>query len=609
MSNIGLAVPPGFTITTEVCALYNNMEPSDRKLPDEVWKEVMSAVSVLEKDNNRKFGDSTNPLLVSVRSGAAISMPGMMDTVLNLGLNDKTVEGLANTFGERFALDSYRRFLNMFGDVVLNIPHHEFEKEMTKLKQEVKVTEDSALEPIHLRKLVEKYKEVYVKHGFIFPEDPIEQLRSSILAVFNSWNSDRAIKYRQVEGIAPSSLLGTAVNVQTMVFGNMNDQSGTGVLFTRNPNTGEHTLFGEYLVNAQGEDVVAGIRTPTPINKLKELKPKVYAELLRNVELLEKNYHDMQDVEFTVQDNQLYILQTRNGKRGGAAAIKIAVDMVKQNLASIDEGIMSVKPEHLKQLLHPQFANDVKSKKYSDNVITKGLASSPGAAVGRIAFTSSDAEKMSASGEKVILVRSETSPEDVNGMFVSAGILTATGGYTSHASVVARGWGKPCVCGTSSLNIDEEAKTVTITTLQGQTLKFVEGDYISINGETGDVLKGKQDLKAASFETNEDLTTFMGWVDQRKIMKVATNADTPKDARDARKNGAQGIGLCRTEHMFFADDRINVVRRMILSKETNDLKARQDALNQLIEFQRKDFEGILEAMDGYPCTVSSLILS
>jgi pyruvate, orthophosphate dikinase len=600
MSNLGLSVPPGFTITTEVCNIFHK---TSKKLPARVWKAILDGVTTLENDTGRRLGDPERPLLVSVRSGAAISMPGMMDTILNLGINDETVKGLASTFGERFAYDSYRRFLNMFGDVVMGIPHYAFEAELRELKTKAGVTEDSALSADHLKALVKSYKQVYRNHGKAFPTDALQQLHASIEAVFDSWNSERAIKYRDAEGI--KGLLGTAVNVQAMCFGNMGETSGTGVCFTRNPNTGVKELYGEYLANAQGEDVVAGIRTPSPISSLKSTMPAVYDDLIRNIDILEKNYHDMQDIEFTVQEGELFFLQTRGGKRAGTAAIQIAVDFVDEKLASVSEAILTVKPEHIKQLLHPQFSN-VDSKEYKKSVVAKGLAASPGAAVGKVVLTPEAAEASRVAGEKCILVREDTSPEDVGGMWAAEGVLTATGGFTSHASVVARGWGKPAVCGCSQIHIDMENECFTISDPANKAKSPVvvrKGDWISINGETGEVMVGKRALKPPSVQDSDVLSRFMGWVDEKRKMKVLANADTPADAAEARRNGAQGIGLTRTEHMFFADDRINVVRRMILAKEAT---ARKQALDELLLFQRADFEGIFGAMDGLPVTVRLL---
>ncbi len=599
MSAIGLTVPPGFTITTEVCAAFHK---GDQKLPHGVWSNIVEGVKSIENEMGRKFGDSTKPLLVSVRSGAAISMPGMMDTILNLGLNDETVAGLSKNFGEKFALDSYRRFLGMFGNVVLNIPTHAFEHELSLIKEKAGVKDDSDLTPDHLRIVVQKYKEVYTKHGQEVLTDPYAQLYAAVMAVFNSWNSERAIKYREAEGIY--GLLGTAVNVQAMVFGNMGPTSGTGVCFSRNPNTGEAKLYGEYLINAQGEDVVAGIRTPSPISTLKDSLPEAFDGLVKNVEILEKHYHDMQDIEFTIQEGKLFMLQTRSGKRVGPAAVKIAVDMVDEGLATTDQAVLMVKPEHLNQLLHPQF-HSTKTSSYKDNILAKGLPASPGAAVGKIVFSPEAAEASHAAGEPCVLVRDETSPEDVGGMWASEGVLTARGGMTSHAAVVARGWGKPCVCGCDDLKIDYEAGTVTFYPKNkgGKAVTLKEGDYLSLNGDTGEIIHGKQDLSPPSIDSSTDTVRLMKWVDDKRTIKIFANADTPADAAEARKNGAQGIGLTRTEHMFFSEDRIRVVRRMILSK---DKSYRQRALDELLPHQRSDFEGILEAMNGLSVTIRLL---
>jgi pyruvate,orthophosphate dikinase len=469
------------------------------------------------------------------------------------------------------------------------------------VKEAAGVKDDSDLSVDQLKTVVEKYKSVYRKHGKEFATDPYAQLHAAIFAVFNSWKSDRAIKYREAEGI--TGLLGTAVNVQAMVFGNMGPTSGTGVCFSRNPNTGEKHLYGEYLINAQGEDVVAGIRTPSAISTLKDTLPKAYDELVKNVNILEKHFHDMQDIEFTIQEGRLFMLQTRSGKRVGPASVKIAVDMVDEGLATGNQALMMVKPEHLNQLLHPQFQN-TKSKEYKENVLAKGLPASPGAAVGKIVFSPEDAEALHAKGERCILVRDETSPEDVGGMWASAGVLTARGGMTSHAAVVARGWGKPCVCGCDDLKIDYDSRSVTFFPKStGTPLTLKEGDWLSLNGDTGEVIKGKQSLSPPSISSSKDTVRLMQWVDMKRTIKVLANADTPADAAEARKNGAEGVGLTRTEHMFFSDERIRVVRRMILSK---DKFHRQKALEELLPYQRSDFEGILEAMDGLPVTVRLL---
>lgn len=598
MSALGLSVPPGFTLTTEVCNQYH---VGHKHMPNNVWPGVLEGIASIEKEMHRHFGDPSKPLLVSVRSGAAISMPGMMDTILNLGLNDAVVEGLSANFGEQFAWDSYRRFLGMFGNVVMNIPSHDFEQLLFDLKAKAGVKDDNELEVAQLKQLVEQYKEVYRRHGHEFLTDPYAQLYAAIQAVFDSWKSDRAIKYREAEGI--TGLLGTAVNVQAMVFGNMGPTSGTGVCFSRNPNNGDPKLYGEYLINAQGEDVVAGIRTPLPISRLDESLPEAYKQLVHNVKILEKHYHDMQDIEFTIQEGKLFMLQTRSGKRVGPAAVKIAVDMVKEGLATPDQAVLMVKPEHLNQLLHPQFKSTSVSS-YKDHVLAKGLPASPGAAVGKIAFSPEAAEAYKVAGEKCILVRDETSPEDVGGMWASEGVLTARGGMTSHAAVVARGWGKPCVCGCDDLKIDYKEGTVTFYPKNaGKPVTLRQGDMLSLNGDTGEVILGKQELHPPSIDSSTDTVQLMKWVDERRTIRVLANADTPEDALEARKNGAQGIGLTRTEHMFFSEDRIRVVRRMILSKTPEH---RNKALEELLPFQRSDFEGILTAMDGLPVTVRLL---
>ncbi|KAL3680159.1 hypothetical protein R1sor_023115 [Riccia sorocarpa] len=590
MSSIGLSVPPGLTITTETCREYNDL---GNKLPEGLWEEVLEALKSTEEIMQAKLGDPSAPLLLSVRSGAAISMPGMMDTVLNLGLNDEVVAGLCTKSGERFAYDSYRRFIDMFGDVVMGVSHSLFEQELEDLKSSRGVTQDTDLTTEDLKELVQKYKQVYrTAKGSDFPTDPLEQLRLAVLAVFDSWNSPRAIKYRSINQI--SGLQGTAVNVQAMVFGNMGPTSGTGVLFTRNPSTGEKKLYGEYLINAQGEDVVAGIRTPEDIDTMRQALPDAYQELVENCDILEDHYKDMMDIEFTVQEGRLWMLQCRSGKRTGAGAVKIAVDMVKESFVDARAAIKMVEPQHLDQLLHPQFENPAA---YKDKVIATGLPASPGAAVGQIVFTAEDAEAWHAQGRQAILVRNETSPEDVGGMHAAEGILTARGGMTSHAAVVARGWGKCCVSGCSEIRVNEINKTLTAG---NQTLQ--EGDWISLNGTTGEVVLGKQPLAPPAI--SGDLGEFMSWVDEARRLKVMANADTPEDALAARNNGAEGIGLCRTEHMFFAsDDRIKAVRQMIMA---GDVEQRLVALDKLLPYQRSDFEGIFRVMDGLPVTIRLL---
>ncbi|ERN12449.1 hypothetical protein AMTR_s00025p00146930 [Amborella trichopoda] len=590
MASIGLSVPPGLTVSTEACQEY---QENGKKLPEGLWDEILEGLKTIEKEMGASLGDPSKPLLLSVRSGAAISMPGMMDTVLNLGLNDEVVVGLASKSGERFAYDSYRRFLDMFGNVVMGIPHSLFEEQLERLKAVKGVSLDTELTSEDLKELVTKYKRVYVDaKGQEFPSDPRNQLYAAVLAVFDSWDSTRAIKYRTINRI--SGLKGTAVNIQSMVFGNMGSTSGTGVLFTRNPSTGEKKLYGEFLINAQGEDVVAGIRTPEDLDTMKNCMPDAYKELVENCEILERHYKDMMDIEFTVQENRLWMLQCRSGKRTGKGAVKIAVDMVKEGLIDTSSAIKMVEARHLDQLMHPQFENP---SAFKEKVIATGLPASPGAAVGQIVFRGDDAEAWHAQGKPVILVRMETSPEDVGGMHAATGILTARGGMTSHAAVVARGWGKCCVSGCSDVRINEAEKTVAIGS---QVLS--EGDWISLNGSTGEVILGKQPLAPPTL--TGDLESFMHWVDEKRKLKVMANADTPDDALTARNNGAQGIGLCRTEHMFFAsDERIKAVRKMIMAVTPEQ---RKEALNQLLPYQRSDFEGIFRAMDGLPVTIRLL---
>ncbi|CAA0807092.1 Pyruvate- phosphate dikinase 1- chloroplastic [Striga hermonthica] len=590
MASIGLSVPPGLTISTEACQEYQQV---GKKLPQGLWDEIMEALKIVESDIGAFLGDPTKPLLLSVRSGAAISMPGMMDTVLNLGLNDEVVAGLAAKSGERFAYDSYRRFLDMFGGVVLDIPHSLFEEklEMMKIKKGVRL--DTDLTASDLKELVEEYKGVYLEaKGDKFPSDPTKQLELAVKAVFNSWDSPRAIKYRAINQI--TGLKGTAVNIQCMVFGNMGNTSGTGVLFTRNPSTGEKKLYGEFLINAQGEDVVAGIRTPQDLDTMKNSMPEAYKELVENCEILERHYKDMMDIEFTVQEKRLWMLQCRTGKRTGKGAVKIAVDMVNEGLIDSRKAVKMVEPQHLDQLLHPQFENP---SAYKEQVIAKGLPASPGAAVGQVVFSAEDAEAWHTQGKTVILVRTETSPEDVGGMHAAVGILTARGGMTSHAAVVARGWGKCCVSGCSEIRVNDAEKMVLIGD------KVVnEGDWISLNGSTGEVILGKQSLSPPAL--TGDLEVFMLWADEIRRLKVMANADTPEDALTARNNGAEGIGLCRTEHMFFAsDERIKAVRKMIMAVSPEQ---RKEALDLLLPYQRADFEGIFRAMDGLPVTIRLL---
>ena len=591
MSAIGLPVPPGFTLTTEACDYYVK---HDGQWPKGLEAQVRAGIQHVEEAMGMNLGDPDNPLLVSVRSGAAVSMPGMMDTVLNLGLNDQVVDGLARKTGnERFAYDAYRRFIDMFGDVVMGVSHEHFEDAIHQLKEERGVENDVDLTADDLKHLVDRYKAIYRKHtGHMFPSDPVEQLRFSINAVFGSWDSTRAVKYRQINKI--TGLLGTAVNVQAMVFGNMGTSSGTGVCFTRNPSTGTHKLYGEFLINAQGEDVVAGIRTPEPIARMEDELPDAYRQLVSLTDQLEQHYKNMQDIEFTVQEGRLFILQTRNGKRTGAAAIKIAVDMVNSGLTDKETAVRSlVEPGHLDQLLHPGFAD---ASAYQDQVLGTGLPASPGAAVGQVVFSADEAEAWKADGKPVILVRIETSPEDVGGMDAAEGILTSRGGMTSHAAVVARGWGKPCVAGCSDIVINYRTKSFT-----NGTDTVHEGDWISINGSTGEVILGKQDLTEA--QLGSDFETFMEWVDTFRTMGVRTNADTPQDAEKAITFGAEGIGLCRTEHMFFEGNRIGKVREMILASSEADRRA---ALAKLLPFQKEDFLGIFRAMAGKPVTIRLL---
>jgi len=596
MTSIGLPVPPGFTITTEVCDEYYK---SGRKLPAALKKNIADAVKMTEKDTGKQFGSTQNPLLFSVRSGAAISMPGMMNTILNLGLNDEAVVGLANASGnERFAWDAYRRLINMYGDVVMDVGHEYYEEAFDKIKNKYGVKLDTQVPTEGLVELVEAYKKVYKKHtGKAFPQDPLEQLELAVEAVFKSWMAPRAIKYRQVEEI--TGLLGTAVNVQTMVFGNMGEASGTGVGFTRDPSTGKNDFYGEFLINAQGEDVVAGIRTPQPVKEMKDWKTKdhknlgkeVYQQLLDVKKKLENHYKDMQDIEFTIENGTFYMLQTRNGKRTAAAQLKIAVDMVKEKLINQKTAIGRVKPNDLNQLLLPSF-----DPKANREVLCTGLPASPGAAVGKLAFSADEAVERSQQGEKVLLVRKETSPEDVEGMHTAAGILTSTGGMTSHAAVVARGWGKCCVAGAGAITINEKGGNITVN---GK--KFTRKDTLSIDGSTGEVMAGSvptQDPKMSG-----DFAKLMGWADKARKINVRTNADAPKDAQRAREFGAEGIGLCRTEHMFFEGDRILAMRQMILA-DTED--ARRAALKKLLPYQRRDFEGIFKAMKGLPVTVRLL---
>jgi len=590
MTAIGLPVPPGFTITTEVCDQYYKL---GEKLPANLMGDVSKNIRTLERELKKGFGDAKNPLLVSVRSGAAVSMPGMMNTILNLGLTDVSVEGLANaTSNRRFAYDAYRRLINMFGDVVMGIEHHHFEEAFDKIKKKYKAVEDTDVPEEGLVELATAYKAVYKKHTrSSFPQDPIEQLRLAVKAVFGSWNTTRAVRYREVEGIR--GLLGTAVNVQVMAYGNMGEDSGTGVAFTRNPSTGKNIFYGEFLINAQGEDVVAGIRTPHPVAEMRKWNKAVYKQLLEIKDILENHYRDMQDIEFTIEKGNLFMLQTRTGKRTGAAAVKIACDMVKEKFINEKQALLRIPADALTQLLLPSFTP---AGKASADVLTQGLPASPGASVGYPAFTADEAVDRTAKGEKVILVRKETSPEDIDGMHSAAGILTSTGGMTSHAAVVARGWGRCCVAGAGEVSINEKGRSFTVS---GR--KFNHKSLISIDGSTGEVMAG--DVETSTPSLSGDFSKVMRWADKYRRLAVRTNADSPADAKRARDFGAEGIGLCRTEHMFFEGDRITTMREMILSETEKD---RRKALKKLLPFQRKDFEGIFTAMKGLPVTIRLL---
>ena len=584
MTNIGLPVPRGFTVTTEACTSYYD---HNRKLTDEILSQIDDKIHELEKITGKTLGDKENPLLVSVRSGARASMPGMMDTILNLGMNDEVAEGFSEvTNNKRFVYDSYRRFIQMFADVVMGFPKSSFERKFDDIKEEKGVKLDTELTAEDLEEVVQIYKSEYKKHaGVEFPQDPKEQLMAAVEAVFRSWMNDRAITYRRLNDI-PSSW-GTAVNVQEMVYGNRGETSGTGVAFTRNPATGENHLFGEYLMNAQGEDVVAGIRTPQSIDTLKEVMPECYEEFSKICKILENHYKDMQDMEFTIEDGKLFMLQTRNGKRTATAALKIAVDMVNEGMITKEEALLKVDPKQLDQLLHPMFDED--SLKAA-TVVASGLAASPGAACGHIAFTADDVVRMHKDGVKdIVLVRLETSPEDIEGMNLARGVLTLRGGMTSHAAVVARGMGTCCVSGCGDLVIDEEKKTLTLK--DGRILK--EGDYISLDGSTGNVYA--EEIKTVDASITGNFETFMEWADEYRMLEVRTNADTPRDAMQAKKFGAEGIGLCRTEHMFFDEERIFNFRKMITA---TDVESREKALEAILPYQRGDFEELFKAMDG-----------
>jgi pyruvate, orthophosphate dikinase len=589
MTLVPLPVPPGFTITTDTCGDYNDL---GQKLPKGLMEEVESHLARVEKTTGKEFGDAENPLLVAVRSGAKVSMPGMMDTVLNIGLNDEVVEGLARlTNNERFAYDSYRRLINMFGDTVMGVDHHHFEHELSAVKNARGVKLDTDLDAEALKEVVDRYKKVYQQIvGAEFPQEPLVQLEHSIEAVFKSWMGDRAIKYRELNDIR--GLRGTAVNVQSMVFGNMGDDCATGVAFTRNPSTGEDRFYGEFLVNAQGEDVVAGIRTPMDCqSEMGKWSQKSWKELLKVKDTLEKRYKDVQDFEFTIEKGKLFMLQTRNGKRTAAAAVKIAVDMVKEKLIDRQTAVLRVDPASLDQLLHPMF--DPKAHRH---VLARGLPASPGAAVGKIAFSAEEAEKRVAGGEKIILVRRETEPADIGGMHVSEGILTSTGGMTSHAAVVARGMGTPCVAGAGDVIIDQQNRLVKI----GEKTLNPE-NFISIDGATGEVMDGLVPTVEATL--SGPFGILMKWADEYRTLNVRTNGDTPTDANVARGFGAEGIGLCRTEHMFFDPQRIHHMREMILA---STVEARKAALAKLLPYQREDFIGIFKEMNGLPVTIRLL---
>lgn len=590
MTCLGLRVPPGFTVTTEAC---NRFYDEDEVLWDSLKEEIKTHIHDIENQIGKKFSDENNPLLFSVRSGAVFSMPGMMDTILNLGLNDKAVIGLARSTGnERFAYDSYRRFIQMFSDVAMEVPKSFFDSVLEEVKEKVGAEKDTDLSAEDLKLIVDQFKKIYEREiGEAFPQDPLDQLYLATQAVFKSWNNSRARIYRRLHEIPDN--LGTAVNIQSMVFGNMGDTSGTGVAFSRNPATGENELFGEFLVDAQGEDVVAGIRTPEEIHELNRIMPDVYKQFLDTSEKLEKHYKDMQDLEFTIENGILYILQTRNGKRTTQAAINIAVDMVNEGLITKEEAIMRIEPNSLSQLLHPNF--DEKELKESE-VITKGLAASPGAASGRIYFSSKDSVEAVERGEKVIIVRQETSPEDIEGMIIAEGILTSRGGMTSHAAVVARGMGKCCVAGANEVRVDEVQKI-----MKAGDKVYKEGDVISLDGTTGYVYNGE--IKKVDPELAGSFEIFMGWVNELKRLEVRTNADTPRDAKVALAFGAEGIGLCRTEHMFFQEDRILAVREMILAKNINQ---RLKALEKIQPIQKDDFYNIFKTMAGKPVTVRLL---
>ncbi len=588
MTKIGLPVPPGLIVTTEAC---KDFTAQGQQFPAGLKEQIRNGIALLEEKTGKRFGDEVNPLLVSVRSGAPVSMPGMMDTVLNLGLNDRTAEALASATGnERFALDCYRRFINMFGDVVMGVEHHKFESILACQKDKVRIYLDNQLSAGHWREIIAEYKKLIQKEtGRLFPQEPMEQLFMAVHAVFNSWNNDRACVYRRINKIPDD--LGTAVNIQVMVFGNLGNDSGTGVAFTRNPSTGENKLYGEYLINAQGEDVVAGIRTPQPIEALQQDMPEIYSQFAEMCGLLSRHYRDMQDIEFTVERGKLWILQTRSGKRTAQAAIKIAVDMVDEGLITREEAVLRVEPGQLDQLLHRRIDSEAKL-----NIVARGLPASPGAASGVVVFDADEAERLNAEGKKLILVRVETTPDDIHGIVASQGVLTSRGGMTSHAAVVARGMGKPCVCGCEAISIDYEKNIFSI-----EDLVVRKGDTISVDGSTGNVILGE--VPMLDPELSSEFKQLLEWADQIRTLGVRANADTPQDAAKSREFGAEGIGLTRTEHMFMAQDRLPIVQEMILSAGKPE---RQVALDKLLPMQQGDFYGILKAMDGLPVTIRLL---
>src|SRR3989440_3852 len=589
MTRAGLPVPPGFIVTTEACNAYYT---AGKNFPEGMWEQVVAGLRKLEEQTGKGFGDPNNPLLVSVRSGAPFSMPGMMDTVLNLGLNEQTVQGLATQTGDlRFSLDAYRRFASLFGEIVMGVAHEKFERVMDRFKSQTAGGRDTDLSPEHLREIIAAEKQIIFSEqaGLGIPEDPYEQLRVAIAAVFDSWMGRRAVDYRRVNRIPHE--LGTAVNVQAMVFGNMGQDSGTGVAFTRNPSTGEKALFGEYLINAQGEDVVAGIRTPNPISQLQEELPTVYDQFVSITGLLERHYRDMQDVEFTIERGKLWMLQTRTGKRTGAASVRIAVDMVQEGVIDRSTAVARVSPEQLDQLLHPTVDPNTDAV-----VLATGLPASPGAAQGRVVFDPDEAEEMAREGAKVVLVRQETSPDDFHGMVAAQAIVTARGGQTSHAAVVARGMGKSCVCGANMLNIDYSQQQASVN---GTVV--TKGEWITVDGSTGRVVIGQ--VTTVQPTIGQDFKELMSWADDLRRLRVRANADTPHDAQVAREFGAEGIGLCRTEHMFFGDERLAAMREMILADGGG---AREKALEKLLPLQRKDFVGLFQVMAGLPVTIRLL---